>query len=637
MFLHKTGWRIKQLISHRRHSSLDGDDTTNCYQIRSANSVNSTRGSWNYQIPPTFDGGNIKKEVGSTSAPPSTTTAYSSTSSLCSCKSSTDHSLSDLQPTASSAQVLYLPLLPKPATLGDAKTWQLILSKDITQTATPSSRELDSNPLQIPAGEREATFNLIEALEIDPEEDHDKTPTQSILERKGSSMESSSDGRGQLIEEGVNPSKVVKETTDMTRSSTYLNQTIPFAGSQADCIRISTTGEGKTPGKLPNTRSRPRLAAKNQPFYHRTTRKLGRTGSKKVHVRRVAPERWKLNDVTANIVEVFSGKIFKTEVDEMLTPKRVQQIKAAKERIALTTSEISKPPRGEDLKEFPGERVSVAVDLASQISIPPYPSPVLPPPSIPAKSPSQSLTTGFRESGMVFGSLEFPSPPRKLIHSETRGQTPLPLVLKTPSDTLHSQTYIIGDISGDVSPEFRTLWSTPFSLTSPLFRHGPIRIQKEISKSKDDSLDWTAFQIAILGTMNEFDYEESRIEEEEMDELTEWLAAFGFDSLGALICESARPPRIEVYVKDDSDRKASWSGPLCGESRWSDIDWKKSRIWGVQLEDGISGESLPQNPVVDPLPERAETVIPMSHNLGHDLGDFLNWEAQNIRNLHEPM
>ncbi|KAI6366745.1 hypothetical protein MCOR25_005107 [Pyricularia grisea] len=44
--------------------------------------------------------------------------------------------------------------------------------------------------------------------------------------------------------------------------------------------------------------------------------------------------------------------------------------------------------------------------------------------------------------------------------------------------------------------------------------------------------------------------------------------------------------------------------------------------------------SMPQSPMLDLVVSRAVTgedyVVPMGYNLGHDLGDFLKWEAENV-------
>ncbi|KAM0335453.1 hypothetical protein ACHAQA_000499 [Verticillium albo-atrum] len=91
--------------------------------------------------------------------------------------------------------------------------------------------------------------------------------------------------------------------------------------------------------------------------------------------------------------------------------------------------------------------------------------------------------------------------------------------------------------------------STPCTLTMPTFRHGRIRFPKsEVVKGRkiavDDTLDWTAFQMAILGGAGDFFSDPSdfapRTEADEIDELTNWFDDFGFEHHGLLI--AAGPP-----------------------------------------------------------------------------------------------
>ncbi|KAK4449223.1 hypothetical protein QBC34DRAFT_93723 [Podospora aff. communis PSN243] len=91
------------------------------------------------------------------------------------------------------------------------------------------------------------------------------------------------------------------------------------------------------------------------------------------------------------------------------------------------------------------------------------------------------------------------------------------------------------------------LQSTPFTLTAPSFRHGPIRIAKpdrtigQLAAAVDDTLDWTAFQMAIIGGAGDFfteatDYSRpSDSELDERDEMATWFAEFGFEGPGALV------------------------------------------------------------------------------------------------------
>ncbi|KAL2125427.1 hypothetical protein VTJ04DRAFT_1792 [Mycothermus thermophilus] len=97
------------------------------------------------------------------------------------------------------------------------------------------------------------------------------------------------------------------------------------------------------------------------------------------------------------------------------------------------------------------------------------------------------------------------------------------------------------------SDKYIYLASNPYTMTMPTFRHGPIRLDKEElnidnpAAAVDDTLDWTAFQMAILGGAGDFfseptDYSRpSERELDELEELTTWFQSFGFMGPGALV------------------------------------------------------------------------------------------------------
>ena len=50
------------------------------------------------------------------------------------------------------------------------------------------------------------------------------------------------------------------------------------------------------------------------------------------------------------------------------------------------------------------------------------------------------------------------------------------------------------------------------------------------------------------------------------------------------------------------------------------------------MREGV--DSLPQSPMLDLVMTTAvdgsKEFVPMGYNLGHDLGDFLKWESENV-------
>jgi hypothetical protein len=202
----------------------------------------------------------------------------------------------------------------------------------------------------------------------------------------------------------------------------------------------------------------------------------------------------------------------------------------------------------------------------------------------------------------------------------------------------------------------------------------------------DDSLDWTAFQMAILGGAGDFygeatDYSRrSAGEEDEVRDLCEWFAGFGFDGCGRLDSGTATPasPLGEVDIGEDCSPVSTVSslssgmllpipvekefpggfwGARSGEDNGAEASSRFERgrsvglrRWTVEghpkrYEGSVNGEgkrpsdadsvaSLPQSPMLDLVVSRDsdgnEYVVPMGYNLGHDLGDFLRWEAENV-------
>ncbi|KAK4191855.1 hypothetical protein QBC35DRAFT_486141 [Podospora australis] len=103
------------------------------------------------------------------------------------------------------------------------------------------------------------------------------------------------------------------------------------------------------------------------------------------------------------------------------------------------------------------------------------------------------------------------------------------------------------DVPQANSEEYIYLQGTPFTLTQPGFMHGPIRLSKadlpisKLAANVDDTLDWTAFQMAIIGGAGDWlsestDYSRpSEADLDELDDLYEWFNKFGFASAGALV------------------------------------------------------------------------------------------------------
>lgn len=145
----------------------------------------------------------------------------------------------------------------------------------------------------------------------------------------------------------------------------------------------------------------------------------------------------------------------------------------------------------------------------------------------------------------------------------SRQLPPLPtipeIITTAPEETTVSSTPAStppGATAKTNTDDYVFLDSNPYSLTMPAFRHGQIRLAKadlpigKLAAAVDDTLDWTAFQMAILGGAGDFfseptDYSRpSDAELDELEELASWFGSFGFGGAGSLIGPSE--PRTPI-------------------------------------------------------------------------------------------
>lgn len=179
-------------------------------------------------------------------------------------------------------------------------------------------------------------------------------------------------------------------------------------------------------------------------------------------------------------------------------------------------------------------------------------------------------------------------------------------------------------------------FSTPYSLNHPQFRQGRISFAKsEMHRgalAMEDTLDWTAFQMAILGAgdfMMPESFDEER-EEARPEDLIEWFNSFGFDNCGELVPEPI-----------PSSRSSSGSTVSSASSEDSPIP-TSTEHWGYGTTKFFQGHVMrqwspegqktsPQEPRVmgedDVTKNDDGEHVQMGFNLHDDLGDFLKWEA----------
>jgi hypothetical protein len=417
-----------------------------------------------------------------------------------------------------------------------------------------------------------STFDLIEALALESKDD-DKMPTQNIKHTYNSEMGDLSDNVEQLIREtdaafqavGTALADAKAATQGWYETDTSLPRNSPLSRS---ILKKSPRSSGSTV-KIQASRSMSVVKKKK----HGKRNLLGRALQSTAPTPASTPSRWTLTDVTTNMVDVFSGKIFRTEVDEMLTPGRLQQLQNSIKlendpRKSADSARSAETDESTPTEPFHLESLSNRIS-AAQKNPPPFPSTthlpsVTPQPKEQAPErpsrPNPSRKVQFADqAGMTIDELTFPSPPRLPRRPSASGNVPLlptipeisPLTLSTVNlFTSTSNPLSSPLIHSEPQDNYIYLPSTPFTLTSPLFRHGAIRVplpyrEPKLSPSDEEALDWTAFQMAISGTGgingyalgDSYEREERETMEIEEDEreregILEWWAGFGFQGVG---------------------------------------------------------------------------------------------------------
>ncbi|KAK3329059.1 hypothetical protein B0H66DRAFT_467436 [Apodospora peruviana] len=335
--------------------------------------------------------------------------------------------------------------------------------------------------------------------------------------------------------------------------------------------------------------------------------------------------------------------------------------------------------------------------------------------------------------------ITYPAPPpkrgspRRLPSRQLPPLPTIPEVIATgPENVVLSPTSVPGSAAKINKDDYVFFPSTPYTLTMPTFRHGPVRLAKadlpigKLAAAVDDTLDWTAFQMAILGGAGDFfseptDYSRpSDAELGEQDDILTWYADFGLSGMGALVSaddelaaaaaaakshgrsnstssttnksnssrgyprtsrrRSSRASSSTKQQQSHHQRSKTADAPIPvstettpnannNQQQKSQWDYQR-RPFSSQQELGfqplmaeaqpkrfLSGgrnhnnhvglaidatrrpsvdsiQSLPQSPMLDLVVSRDvegnEYVVPMGFNLGHDLGDFLKWEAEHV-------
>ena len=257
--------------------------------------------------------------------------------------------------------------------------------------------------------------------------------------------------------------------------------------------------------------------------------------------------RW--TDVTNNMAGAIGGMIFKTTVDEILSPGKLEKLGNTNRarRVSLSMEDTITESKITQIEPFHSGSLSSRVSVPGpQISLSPV-SPMTPDssnlPPMPSKSGARVakniLNSPILKEKMSFEGLSFPS---QSLSSMSRSTYTDNVFLSLSRKSLPSQL---------------VLPSTPYTLNCPLFRHGHIVIDRPHLKQEDmradELIDWTAFQMAIAGTTHE--ELEGRLGEVELDDIAEWWEGFGLE-LGELVHEKPKlRKRSSVVVLDKPSQR----------------------------------------------------------------------------------
>ncbi|KAK1595877.1 uncharacterized protein LY79DRAFT_667824 [Colletotrichum navitas] len=405
--------------------------------------------------------------------------------------------------------------------------------------------------------------------------------------------------------------------------------------------------------------------------------------------------RWQLGE------NIISGQFFrKVEVDELLTPDRLESLRMEREaqsqprrssdtQRTISTDDSETPLEPFHLQDLPSRigaaGVKVTVPPAADVVVPPSPlnlrGRLEPAPKEKSSRRKKPVTKEEYEGEgtLTNGEVGVPPPPAKNpARFLARSQAPLlptipEVIVTTPgtggtpidrSNKMAARNFAPVDKDG-----FVFFHSTYYTLNHAMFRHGPIRfprteVVKGMKIDPDDTLDWTAFQMAILGGAGYLSSDSTDFtqlpENEEAADLASWFDGFCFDSPGTLITidKQARSPKESLAVpamlspSPFTRLTADSELPIPVGSEYPTGFWNESAVsvseipkagcdsrrWTMEGHlkrfNRESVESLPPSPMMDLVMMRDSggelEVVPMGYNLGHDLEDFLKWEAENV-------
>jgi hypothetical protein len=388
--------------------------------------------------------------------------------------------------------------------------------------------------------------------------------------------------------------------------------------------------------------------------------------------------------LSGNVTNILTGQRFKKiEVDEMLTADQIKELKKLRDDTQKQADEQTKQRTSAESQRSPSMDQGKNRSQESVQEVPAQPT------SSDSEYEDEEYEEAYEEwSNKVKNDTGDASarmskfPPRKA--SRLAPPPQLPPVPPLEEDTTdlpedpkaeeeNARQQLLESLMSEEDDEHLYLKSTPFTMTLPSFKHGKITLSKvEVNKVKmtvDDTMDWTAFQMAILGgagdLMSDLYDDEEDVENDMVDDVSIWFDTFGFESFGELVGADSRSARDSAQSVSSDSSLASMDMdmrmPMGNESptsfwqettempldtnkflrssglkRWSAVPENRPKMSSHTRES-----SLPTSPMM-PLvvggvgadcvidESVADGAVPMGYNLGHDLGDFLRWEAEQM-------
>ncbi|GKT41843.1 uncharacterized protein ColSpa_02024 [Colletotrichum spaethianum] len=368
--------------------------------------------------------------------------------------------------------------------------------------------------------------------------------------------------------------------------------------------------------------------------------------------------RWQLGEDVAGII---SGQFFRrVEVDELLTPDQLHAIRAERDAQArprrssdtlrtISTDDSETAVEPFHLQDLPSRIGAAGVETAvprADVVVPLDLPGLAEGPGFTLKKKSSRRKKPVTKEEYEAEANVPPPPAKNPARFLARPQAPLlptipEVVVTTPEigrsladKSNKSAERYFAPVDED---DFVFFQSTNYTLNHPAIRHGHIRFPKSEVKGKrfdpDDTLDWTAFQMAILGGRDTCSPTRPTCRNpQRMKRLPTWLPAAPPNLHISAPADSELPIPVRAeyptgFWNEGSVNASKFSTTECGIRRWT-LEGHPKRY------NRESVETLPPSPMMDLVMMRDSSgeveVVPMGYNLGHDLEDFLRWEAENV-------